>query len=206
MRSRRFLHLTAGVIIISQMIACGVMGNLILQVATPTKVIFGIEQTPGATPQNGTSVEHWTGTIQTTTTGDYGAAGACADEQWNSSLDLTVQDDGTVSGSGVAQLVAGAKCAGPGAADLKTDATTATFDLTGRLDSGKFSLTINATSIDGSTPGLFNYALLLGGQLEIPLTGQGSAGGTIAVSKSVEGGGATATTQNVVALACMDCQ
>jgi hypothetical protein len=205
MKSRSILCLMAGVIIISPIIACSTMGNIVPQEPTPTKIIFGVEHTPGSSPQNTTSSDYWTGTIQSTTNGDYGAAGACTGEMWKSSLDLVVRGDGTVSGSGVAHIVAGAKCSGPGVKNLKTDATMAIFNVAGAFDGEKFILTFNETSMDGSTPGLFNYALLLGGRLEFSVTGKGSAGGIITVSKPAEGGGGTATADHIVDLKCADC-
>lgn len=206
MKSKSILRIIAGVVLISTIAACNLVGNIVPQATpTPTKVIFGIEQTPTITSKNPTSGNRWTGMIQTTTSGDYGAAGTCTDEKWNSSLDLMVGGDGVINGSGVSHIVAGPKCSGPGTESLKTDATTANFNVTGTFDGDTFSLTFNETSIDGSTQGLFNYALLLGGQLEFPVTGTGSAGGTITVSKTPEGGGATANAQHIVDLKCMEC-
>jgi hypothetical protein len=205
MKSRDIVRLIAGVLVLSTMIACNAIGNIVSQAPTPTKIIYGIEQTPSATQINITG-DQWTGTIQTTTNGDYGAAGTCTGEKWNSSLDLIVGNDGNVTGTGQAHLVAGPKCSGPGAGNLKTDATMATFNVTGTFDGEKFKLTFNETNIDGQTAGLFNYALLLGGQLEFPVIGKGSAGGTIAVSRSPQGGSATANAQHIVDLKCAACK
>lgn len=149
--------------------------------------------------------DHWIGTIQTTTSGDYGEAGICSGEKWKSAVDLSVADDGTVAGMGIAHNVAGATCAGIGVKDLKTDATTGNINVTGTFDGKSFKLHFQETSFDGSTPGLFNYSLLLGGELQVPVTGKGSAGGLLTVSQPAPGGVATANAEHLVDLTCQSC-
>ena len=84
--------------------------------------------------------DHWTGTIQTTTSGDYGAAGTCNDEKWKSTVDLIVGADGTVAGTGATHVAAVAKCSGLVANSYHTDATTGTFLVQGTFDGKVFNL------------------------------------------------------------------
>lgn len=168
---------------------------------TPTHAIGAVEATP-----SGPGVRHWSGTIQTTTNGNYATGGACTNEKWNSAFSLAVASDGSVDGSGAANIAAVPQCAGPGMEGTKTSATVADFSVSGTYDGSTFNLTFNETSIDGTTAGLFNYALLLGGQLHVPATGPDRAGATITVSNPVTGGVATANAQHIIDMTCQDCK
>lgn len=168
---------------------------------TPTHPIGAVEVTP-----SGPGVRHWSGTIQTTTNGNYSTGGACSNEKWNSAFSLAVPSDGSVNGSGTANIVAVPQCAGPGMEGTKTSATVADFAVSGTYDGSTFNLTFNETRIDGTTAGLFNYSLLLGGQLHVPATGPESAGATITVSNPVTDGVATANAQHIIDMTCQDCK
>jgi hypothetical protein len=148
----------------------------------------------------------WTGTIETTTSGDYGAAGNCVDEKWKSSLNLVVGGDGRVAGTGTTHVVAPAKCSGLVANAYHTDATSGAFTVDGTFDGKVFNLEFMETAFDGSTPGLFNYSLLIHGKLPVPVTGKGSAGGDLTVPVPTDGNVATANAEHIVDLTCQDCK
>ncbi|HEX7586896.1 MAG TPA: hypothetical protein VF478_01130 [Anaerolineae bacterium] len=185
---------------------------------TPTSVILAVQATPTiagtATPTGTPPPTEWKGTIHSSTTGGYGAAGTCTGETWDMQFQAQVAIDGSVTGQGSGKAGSTATCTGPGFLhpDTSHKATSLEFTVRGKRTDQAFMLQLTETKIDGSTLGLINYALLVSltndqPVLTVPITRPGSAEGETDVSVPVpysEGGIATA--QHKVTMTCTSCK
>ena len=161
------------------------------------------------------TVDVWTGTMHSETTGDYGKTGACTGESWDHELRLIVGADNKVTGKAKGHQVSAAKCSGAGfhwdwAAG---QAKNAEYDVAGRLNGQQFDLVFTSTLFDGSTNGLMNHSLayIVYGvpyptivvPLKSPTTAQGDANTRIPVKNSA---GFVAIGHHIVNLKCTDCE
>jgi hypothetical protein len=177
---------------------------------------------PAPTPEG----DHWTGTVRSTSMGDYGSAGTCSNEIWVSKFDAYVSIHRnfhtgiyvkTVSGSGSGHRTGGPDCVGlafgPQSNSKVNLASSITFDVTGQFDANTFYLFFHETDMNGATPGLINYSFLqniesvLEPLFEFKVTGKGSAGGSITIKRPVpDSKGATATGLNIIDMLCVNCK
>jgi hypothetical protein len=181
---------------------------------TPTRVIFAVELTPTAPASVTPGPAEWTGRINSATTGGYGSAGTCTGETWDMVFQVQVAADGSVTGQGSGKIGSTATCTGPGFLHPSTSpqAKSVEFTVRGKQIDQAFMLQLTETKIDGSTPGLINYGLLVSltndqPVLTVPITRAGSAEGITNVTRDVPNSvGGTVTAQHKVTMTCSSCK
>lgn len=182
---------------------------------TPTKVIAAVEATPTATTTATSAPNVWQGTIHSSTTGNYGAAGTCTGETWDMQFQVQVASDGSVTGKGSGQLGSNPTCSGPGFVHsdyLSRQAKSLEFSARGTRTDLAFKLQLTETKIDGATAGLINYALLVSltnnpPVLTVPVTGPQSAEGETDVEVAVpDSAGVTVSAHHKVTMTCTSCR
>lgn len=159
------------------------------------------------------TVDVWTGTMHSETTGEYGSAGACPGEAWDFELRLLVGGDNKVTGKATGHLVSMPKCSGAGFHNnwASYQAKDAAYDVAGRLNRQQFDLVFTPTRIAGASHGLLNYSLgvvrfdvpapTIGVPLKSPTLAQGETGTRIPVPRSAN----VAIGRHAVDLKCIDC-
>ena len=146
------------------------------------------------------TVDVWTGTMHSETTGDYGSAGACTGESWDFELRLLAGGDGNVTGKATGHLASMPKCIGLGFQSSNWAATqnkNAAYDVAGRLNGRQFDLRFVPTSGDNGKGdlGLLNYSLGLVRYgrpyptIAVPLTSAATARGDTSTRIPVQDGG-----------------
>jgi hypothetical protein len=136
----------------------------------------------------------WSGLMKTDAQGSQANGYFVCRTEHETEVRLRVTKNGAVTGEATSRLTAGATCNQPS----PPQATGHTFTVTGRLESGRFSLQFQETASEGyGENGLFNYGLYIRHPdrptILVPVQDPCTAEGETAVTRGIPQGSATAT-------------
>jgi hypothetical protein len=155
--------------------------------------------------------QHWSGTVRASSHTEFHAYGGylVCTENWNLTLSFTVDESGSIAGSGTGDFDSLQGCSSSIGWTFD-NATTLAFDVKGTETDSELLLRFYETAIDGANEGLLNYSMFISNDLTppvlvVPRVGVDRAEGTVTISNTADNG-QTADGSHVFSLTCADCQ
>jgi hypothetical protein len=152
----------------------------------------------------------WSGTVQASSHTEFHAYGGylVCTENWNLTLSFTVDESGSIAGSGTGAFDSLQGCRSSIGWTFD-NATTLAFDVKGTETDSELLLRFYETAIDGANEGLLNYSMFISNDLTppvlvVPRVGVDRAEGTVTISNTADNG-QTADGSHVFSLTCADC-
>ncbi|MGZ5302105.1 MAG: hypothetical protein ACXWEJ_09825 [Actinomycetota bacterium] len=155
--------------------------------------------------------QHWSGTVKASSHTEFHAYGSylVCTENWNLTLSFTVDESGSIAGSGTGDFDSLKGCRSNIGWEFN-NAKTLAFDVKGTETDSELDLQFYETAIDGKNEGLLNHTMFFTNAftapvLAIPRVGVDRAEGTVTISTTVDNG-QTADGSHLFSLTCADCQ